>query len=351
MCRGQFMKKRNIIALVVAILLLATSISVIFIVKDKKKIPPNPSNLVGNTAGNLYNGGYFCERNGYVYFSNSYDGGALYRMRPNESEMEKLISTETKLINVDDHNIFYYMSGSGSGEGFGYIINMNGISRADLDGSNAATLDKSNTDSLLLLGNSLLFDAQVDGVPKGLRKLDINTHEVKDVIDHKIAAASAYQGQLYYNENTKNFYLNSYNPMTDQITTFLYYDVYQPVFDGNTVYFIDIHNGYALSSYSIITGEITVLDPTRTDLFNVSKSYIYYQTSGKNPQLKRVSLDGSSMDVIKDGVFNSICITSKYVYFKEYNNKVQTFRVDLDGSLFVQEFTLAKNVTLELKTK
>ena len=35
----------------------------------------------GSTAGNLYNGGLFCEYDGTVYFSNPSDGGKLYSGR------------------------------------------------------------------------------------------------------------------------------------------------------------------------------------------------------------------------------------------------------------------------------
>lgn len=345
------MNKRNIIAVIIAALLIVSLITTFFVLKDKKKIPPNPPGTLGNTAGNLYNKGLFCEKNGYVYFSNSYDGGALYRMKPDETQMEKLISTETNLINVDDHYIFYYMQGSGSGEGFGYVINMNGISRADLDGSNATTLDKARTDSLVLLGNTLLYDAESDDKKICLKKYDITSHESTELIDHKITAACGYMGQLYYNDTIENFYLRSLNPLTNQSNIIYFTDVYQPIFDGSTIYYIDMHNGYALTSYNLGTGEISVLDTDRTDMFNISKSYIYYQTSGKNPQFKRVSLDGTRMDVIKDGVYNSINITSRYVYFKAYNNDVQTFKLDLDGSLYVQEFILAKNYALKMGQK
>ena len=44
------------------------------------KIAENPADTVGNTAGNLYNGGYFCEKDGMVYFCNIYDNHSLYSM-------------------------------------------------------------------------------------------------------------------------------------------------------------------------------------------------------------------------------------------------------------------------------
>ena len=43
----------------------------------------NADDLIGNTAGNIYNGGLFCERDGKIYFSNDNDDGSLYVMNAN----------------------------------------------------------------------------------------------------------------------------------------------------------------------------------------------------------------------------------------------------------------------------
>ena len=37
------------------------------------RVPMNDENTTGNTAGNLNNGGLFCESDGKVYFANAYD--------------------------------------------------------------------------------------------------------------------------------------------------------------------------------------------------------------------------------------------------------------------------------------
>ena len=50
----------------------------------------NDEELVGNTAGNIYNGGLFCERDGRIYFSNDNDDGSLYVMNSNSTNFKKL---------------------------------------------------------------------------------------------------------------------------------------------------------------------------------------------------------------------------------------------------------------------
>ena len=42
------------------------------------KVKLNSSYVNGNTAGNLYNAGLFCESDGEVFFSNTNDNGRLY---------------------------------------------------------------------------------------------------------------------------------------------------------------------------------------------------------------------------------------------------------------------------------
>lgn len=317
------------------------------IIKKSKEIPPNSADVIGNTVGNLYNGGYFCEKGDYVYFSNPYDNYALYRMRPDETEMERLLTTKTKCINIDDHYIFYYRFGSGDGEGLGYLIDSSGVYRADVkDGQNAVCLDKVNVEGLLLLGNSIYYDAN-DDTEIVLKKMDITTKEQEIAIPYKVVPSCGHKSSLYFADTLTDMNLKAYNPASGQVSTVFPSDVYQPIMSGNTIFYIDVHNGYALTSFDMATSVKTVLDTTRTDLFNVSKNYVYYQTSGKNPQLKRVARDGSSMSVIKDGAFNSIQITSRYVYFKEFNCELPVYKMEVDGSTYVNTFDRAYNAAMK----
>ena len=91
----------------------------------------------------------------------------------------------------------------------------------------------------------------------------------------------------------------------------------------------------------LTTGEKTTLDDTRTDMLNASPQYIYYQTSGDNPQFKRISKDGSYMEVIADGAYNTIQTTSKYVYFLKFGSSVPVYRIPLDGPIDISTFDAA----------
>ena len=114
--------KKKIITAVCLLSVLALCITIFVVSSIRRKIPENPPGTVGNTSGNLYNKGLFCEKDGYVYFANAYDGSALYSMRSDETDMKKLIPTEVTSINTDGNYLYYYQASSGSGEGFGYVV-------------------------------------------------------------------------------------------------------------------------------------------------------------------------------------------------------------------------------------
>ena len=67
----------------------------------------NSGYVNGNSAGNLYNGGLFCESNGTVFFSNPSDNHRLYSMNPDGSDMKKLSDDTVSYIYADDHYVYY----------------------------------------------------------------------------------------------------------------------------------------------------------------------------------------------------------------------------------------------------
>ena len=146
--------KRKIIAIFSVIFIILVLVCTGIVMQLNKRIVQNPEGTVGNTAGNLYNGGLFCEDDGYVYFSNPYDNYALYRMKPNETELEKLIGTETGSINAAGKYIYFYQKGSGSGEGFGYVISTTGVYRAEKENPhNINCLDRVLSENIVLADN------------------------------------------------------------------------------------------------------------------------------------------------------------------------------------------------------
>ena len=82
------MKKRLPIIIIAVLVVVFAGLG--FYSHQKSKIKYNTSYVNGNTAGNLYNAGLFCEKNGTVYFANPDDDYRLYSMDTNGNHLKKL---------------------------------------------------------------------------------------------------------------------------------------------------------------------------------------------------------------------------------------------------------------------
>lgn len=338
--------KKKVIAIVCAVLAVLICAGIYVLSNIAKHIPENPPGTIGNTSGNLYNGGLFCESGGYVYFSNPYDENALYSMRPDESEMKKLITTQVSSINADGNYLYYYQGGSGGSAGLGFLISTTGIYRVKKDNpKDVACLDRVLGKYVILADNTVYYTSSDDEI--SLKSIGIDGENKETLLLLDILPVSVQDGTFYYINNEDNLHLMAYNLSSKASRQVLTEDIYMPIIEGNVVYGIDIHNGYALVRLDITTGEKTLLDSDRTDLINLTDSYIYYQTSGKTPQLKRIRRDGSDMTVVRDGVHSNINATSSYVYFTGFGSTTPVYKTSAAGPVNVTTFDEASRIALE----
>ena len=95
---------------------------------------------------------------------------------------------------------------------------------------------------------------------------------------------------------------------------------------------MDLSNHYGLSRYSLLTNEVEILTHDRVDFFNLAGNMIYYQTAGKDNQaLKRMHLDGSNNEIVREGIHENINVTSRYVYFNEYSFDIPVYHTPVNG--------------------
>lgn len=337
--------KKKVIAIVCIICaaLIFAGLAAVKYISDR--VPQNPAGTVGNTAGNLYNNGLFCENDGYVYFANAYDSSSLYRMRPDESEMEKMVYTEVASINADGKYLYYYQGGSGSGSGLGFMLSTTGIYRVNKNKtSDAYCLDRVNGKYVLLADNDVYYTSTSDGV--SLKMVSTDGKNKDTLLDLDILPVSVQNSTFYYLNNEENLHLMALDLRTKTSRQVLAEDVYMPIIEGNTVYGIDIHDNYSLVSLNTLDGSKITLDTGRIDLLNVTDSYIYYQTSGNNPQLKRIRRDGSGMEVVAEGVYSNINATSQYIYFTQFGTNTPIYKTPAYGAVNVTTFDRASQAAI-----
>lgn len=353
------MKKtvKIIIAAVIVIGIIAGGIIIKNVSIQSAKVPDNPEDLTGNTAGNIYNKGLFAESDGLVYFANPYDDYSIYVMNSDQSNCHKFVSGHTSFINVAGDYVYYYTSTSGENTGLGYVMNGKGFFRTDKSGKHTFTMEKATTDSMFLVGNRIYYTCFEENPNKkdealvSVKSVTTANKDLKTVVEDHIKLGEAKDGKVYYAGMTGDHHLYMYDPLTDAVTLVnSNINVYLPIFYQNKIYFLDLDDEYALKSYDLSTGEIITLTTERIDSYNLYNGMIFYQTVGNKDggyYLKRMTADGSYSETIADGIFENINCTSTYTYFNEYGNPFPLYYVPTNGSGAKSAFTSAEAAVLE----
>ena len=147
------MKDKKALLILIPFLLFVIIIGAFAIVGDR--IPDNPPETVGNTAGNLNNSGYFCEYDGKVYFANVYDSDTLYSMDPSEQDIKKLGNASVQNILAGGKFLYYYQTGASGDAGIGALRTVRSFNRCKLNGSDVTGLTRDPISTAQLVGSNL----------------------------------------------------------------------------------------------------------------------------------------------------------------------------------------------------
>lgn len=309
------------------------------------RIPHNNLSVTGNTAGNLNNSGLFAESDGRVYFSNAYDNGCLYSMNSDETDLKKLSSSRVNAINVGGNYLYYYMDSDGNGgDGMGFVVRTYGVYRSRLNGKSIKCLDRSASVTMQLCGDYIYYQRYNNKDFTKLYKVKTDKSENILVSDSIINPAACNNGTIYFNGTESDHYLYALDTATDTITTIYEGNLWFPAFKDGYIYYMDVSGNYRLCRYSLSENTVEILTNDRVDTFNVGEQYIYYQrTSATEPALMRMRLDGSSPEMVAEGNYSDINLTSTYAYFHAFGQSTPVYHTPVNGAVNVTTFAAAEN--------
>ena len=122
-----------------------------------------------------------------------------------------------------------------------------------------------------------------------------------------------------------------------------------PIVDRQDLYYLDLSNRYSLVKTKINNPEHKeVLVNERISTYNVSDTYIYFQIDDQeNSKLCRIRRDGmeEGYEVVAEGNYENINITSRYVYFNVFGSEDTTLRTPVNGPVDVR--TLSESVAFD----
>ena len=324
------MKKSYIISSACVALLL---IFLVFLLFADENFTFNPAGTLGNTAGNLNNSGLFCEYDGVVYFANSYDNGTLYSMTPSEDNLQKVQSVEVCNILAGGDYLYYFRIGEGGDAGLGTVRSVKSFNRCKLNGTDAVSLTRDTIVSAQLVDNYLYMLAAGNEHPE-FYKMKIDKSEKTMLADYAINPTCAENGIIYYNGTQNDHYLHGLDTTSDIAYEVWRGNLWNPIKDGDYIYFMDVPNNYRLCRYSLSQDVVEVLTNDRIECFNIGSGYIYYQCGGNSPALKCMLMDGSFVQTVAAGNYTNINMTSQYVYFQEFGNDIAIYHSPLGASSY-----------------
>lgn len=308
--------------LFVLVILLAAGC--VFLYRYINRIRYNDGYVNGNTAGNLYNEGYFCEKDGIVYFANPADNYCLYSMNPDGTNIKKLEDQSVSYINVDDHYIYYCKLKGKSADSFSFLpINTNSLCRLDIDGKGKPEiLDDDPCMYASLVGNYLYYLHYDTTDATTLYKVKIDGKEKEQVEKQSYFTASTDGQYIYYNGLTDNHNIYEMDTSNDHAKVIYEGNCWMPVKDGNNLYFMDCENNYRIAKVDLTNGEKTLVTDCRVDCYNVAGDKIFFQKNDKtDPAICCINTDGSNYQELKEGNYTAINVTSTYVYFKDFTTE------------------------------
>lgn len=310
------MNKKSIIITLI-ILIVITGLTGLY--KFTHRIKYNTNYVNGNSAGNLYNAGLFCESNGTIFFANPDDHNRLYSMNATGGDLKKLCNDTAMYINADDNYVYYVRDNNTNGQDYSFFsFNRNSLCRISRNGGSSTLLDPDPCIYATLIGNYIYYLHYDTETATTLYKVGIDGKDRQQVNNSYLFTCSALDKYFYYN-SPENGELYRFDTTTDQTSAVYSCNCYKPiVLNDNNVYYLDVSQKNALVHTNIQSDNPTTLSTDFIELYNVYGSYIYYQRGGENPALCMIKNDGSDFRELASGEFSNINVTSSNIYFSNF---------------------------------
>lgn len=302
----------------------------------------NEDSEIGNSSGNIFNGGLFCEKDGKIYFSNDGDDGSLYVMNSDCTNIKKVHDDKAVYINADE-NYIYYVRANNTKENpnISFFVYSNvGIYRINQNGSKLKSISEHPSSHLTLRGNFLYYqDYNVDEGLYLYRKQIDGTME-RLLIRDTVIPTTVLDNRLIFAGVSNNHNLNAMDLSSFTVNTVVEGSVAYPIFVGEEVYYMNIEDDYKIYKMNQDGSNNTLIVDERCSTYNISNNgkYLYYQVDDtKHNRICRINLSTLQAETLLEGNYKQIHVTDRYVFFKDFDN-TNTYAVSAEGSSDISLF-------------
>jgi len=317
--------------ILISVILISVIAIIVLLAKLGNRLPENPEDHIGNTAGNLYNRGLFAEDDSYIYFANAADNFRLYRMDHSLEKVTRLCNDSVEYVNVDAASDYLYYSRINYRKNtYGntvFDILDTGVYRFKIASKGISRLYPDACGSVLLGGNALYFQTYGEDGNFDLDSLptDKNKSSVTKITTDYILPVNYQNGRLYYSGIGDDHCLYSFSPQAQTAERVAQIDCTMPIVTEEGTYFLSLSHNYALFYLPKTSNTATALVEKRISSYNISGDgrFVFYQADGtdNNGLYCYNTLTGNDT-LIVPGDYKNLNVASRYLFFTDFNETI-----------------------------
>lgn len=253
-----------------------------------------PHNTVGNTAGNLLNGGLASGQGNWIYFVNSEDGNTLYKMNREGTEQYKLSSFPVASINVMGETVFAQRTDARSK-----------ISSIRIDGNGQKEIQFSSY-SLCATRDGLISANSVSSAC--ITKLG-NDYRTRSYLfeDYSASEISVHHNRVYFINQGDQNRLYSVDESGGSLRAETEVSVSAYGFDGDDLLYCCGGTLYRSGSPVPLARGVGRL--------NVSGESIYYTDVDNGSRLYRMEKNGENPQLVADCAVSEVCLSGGWIFY------------------------------------
>lgn len=316
--------KKWIIAIIVLVLLVGGLGTFAYLTR---RTVWNEDNASGNLAGNLMNGGLFCEYEDTIYFANPNDSYALYSMDQKGEKFKKIHDDRVSSINATDRYIIYVRGNHERPENKGGFFSFNnvGIYRVNKkNGSDIKQLYNDPAGVASLYGNYIYYQHYNTETNLEFFKVKLDGSEEERLKTEPIVPSACENGYLYYNGVESDHDIHAFNLSSKQTSDVAYGNYFSVLAQGGSIYYLDLAQNYGIGRMGTDGSNPELLVTERCSFLNISPDnrYLYYQIDGTDHnRLCQMDLSTRTEKTIQEGDFCSLHVTTQYLFYQEFQTE------------------------------
>jgi hypothetical protein len=285
----------------------------------------NEEDEIGNTPGNLYNGGLFCEKDGKIFFSNDAADGKLYVMNLDCSNIKKIYDDKAVFINADGNYIYYVRANNTRENSRGSIMMFynTGVFRLKYNGSNLIAYTGNPGAYLMLHGNHLYFQRYDAHIGLYLYRYKIDGKEERLLLEDAVIPVTVQNNSLLYTGYANDHNINAMDLKSFTSHTSIEGNIAYPIITEDAIYYINMDDNYHIYRMNPDGSDPEPVIKKRCSTYNITNDgrYLFYQVDDtKHNGINRYELETGKNDFLMDGDFKQIHVTTNYVFFKDFDN-------------------------------